>query len=93
MTREGEKTLTIQGAQTLKATMNAAKEPKSNSPINELESVEPQPVGEEADIDYMGTAQYVERPDAEVQALANWEQQHLGDGPETDSEGEDERVI
>ena len=93
VTRGGEKTLTNQNAQGLKAQMNAERDARKRATMG-VDADDNRPFADdvgaaeadlqeetpESQLDAIGTAQYQERADLEVEALNDWERTHLGDG-------------
>ena len=97
VTRDGERTLTIQNAQAIRGQMNAERQtlkdakmsaaflPDSQSPFLEDTADEYGQDLTESQLNAIGTSAYQERADLEVEALNDWERQHLGGGT-SDSE-------
>ena len=85
VTRDGEKTLTIQNAQAIRGRMNAERQilkdaktaatyiPHSPSPFLEDTTDEYGQDLTESQLNAMGTTAYEERADLEVEALNDWE--------------------
>ena len=92
VTREGEKTLTVQNAQMLKTAMNAEKmmaireRDEGDVAMGYNQQAHAQAMNEddfgheaaESQLAAISTAHYQERADIEVEALNDWERQHLG---------------
>ena len=94
VTREGEKTLTIQNAQELKGRINAEKEAMrlAKQPRDEQEEEEvyqshkhpPMTGANEMEMDedqekFISEDAYLELPSIDVEGLNDWERQHLGE--------------
>lgn len=93
ITSEGEKTLTIQNAQGIKAHMNAERESlrMTKEPARQEERFaahHQESISQEQDEGhYISEEGYQEQPNVEVAGLTDWERLHLG---EQASDSEDE---
>ena len=99
VTRGGEKTLTNQNAQGIKAQMNAERDAmkRASMGVNAEDRPFANDAGDaeadfeeetpESQLNAIGTFQYQERADLEVEALNDWERTHLGDGASDSDEG------